>query len=68
MKVWAVFRYNDIIAICDSEDKIYDIVWNDFKSDIDDGLFTYSEAGSILKDLREKSDSWLYYIGEWNVI
>ena len=68
MKVWVVFRYNDIIAICDSEDKIYDIVWNDFKSDIDDGLFTCSEAESILKDLKEKGDSWLYHIEQWNVV
>ena len=65
MKIWVVLRYNNIIAVCDLKEKVFDIVWNDLKDYINDGIYNVSEAERILNDFKKKDDSWLYHIEEW---
>lgn len=67
MKVYIVLYYNTIIEVCSSKEKAFLSVKDSLQMFVDEEDITQISANEILKDLKEKGDSWLYHIEEWNV-
>lgn len=67
MKVYIVLCYNNIIKACSSKEKALLEVKENLKRFVDEEDMTQINANEILEDLKEKEDSWLYHIEEWNV-
>lgn len=67
MKVYIVLCYNNIIKVCASKEKAFLSVKDSLQMFVNEEDITQISANEILKDLKEKGDSWLYHIEEWNV-
>lgn len=67
MKIYIVLCYNNIIKVCASKEKALLEVKENLKRFVDEEDMTQVNANEILKDLKEKGDSWLYHIEEWNI-
>ena len=67
MKVYIVLCYNNIIKVCASKEKALLEVKENLKRFVDEEGMMLVNANEILEDLKEKGDSWLYHIKEWNV-
>lgn len=67
MKVYIVVCYNNIIKVCASKEKALLEVKENLKRFVDKEGMMLVNANEILEDLKEKGDSWLYHIEEWNV-
>ena len=67
MKVYIVLCYNNIIKVCASKEKALLEVKENLKRFVDEEGMMLVNANEILEDLKEKGDSWLYHIEEWNV-
>lgn len=67
MKVYIVLCYNNIIKVCVSKERALFEIKENLKRFVDGEDMTQISANEILEDLKEKGDSWLYHIEEWNV-
>lgn len=68
MKVYIVLCYNNIIKVCASKEKaLLEVKENLNIRFVDEDMTQIVNANEILEDLKEKGDSWLYHIEEWNV-
>lgn len=67
MKVYIVLCYNNIIKVCALKEKALLEVKENLKRFVDEEDMTQVNANEILEDLKEKGDSWLYHVEEWNV-
>lgn len=67
MKVYIILCYNNIIKVCASKEKALLEVKEHLKRFVDEEGMMLVNANEILEDLKEKGDSWLYHIEEWNV-
>lgn len=67
MTVWVVTYYHDIVEICDSKAKAMGVIEEGLEDFVSEGHLGQSTADEVLRDLRERGDSWLYHIEPWDV-